>query len=389
MNAGRLLALLPETIMDETETGNPASADSYIEDLSRELPFLRCPSCHTGALEIADGVLACTNCDAIYPVDTKSRLTALIPNSIAGGTKGDIKAFWGDLYKQLYADADNEMTPEVLEKTMTEVEELFLIRGQNCVVEMPYKSLEGAKVLEIGSGAGSHSCIFKRYGAHVTSVDITPERAASTAAKLAMLKGGRGIAFNADAENLPFQDASFDYVYSNGVLHHSPDTEKCIDEVYRVLKPGGTAVIMLYSRISSAFMFNILPRGIITGEMFRWPEAEWIGRLTEGKPKFDNVRNPITRVYTKKQMTALFHKFDILSLRKWSFQFDNFCVPRLTQIRRWVLLKLGYKLHPGGTIVYGQPIVPETPLEVWLGQFLGFGWAMKARKPEAPAARGK
>lgn len=374
--------------MSVTDTDNTPPESNYLDDLARELHTLRCPSCHGQSMAIDDSALRCENCDAIYPLDTAHRITALIPNNIAEGSKGDIKAFWGDLYKQLYASTDNDMTPAYLEQAITDVEDIFLIRGQNCVVEMPYKSLDGAKVLEIGSGAGSHSCIFKRYGAHVTSVDITPERAVSTAAKLAMLKGGQGIAFNADAENLPFKDATFDYVYSNGVLHHSPDTEKCIDEVYRVLKPGGTAVIMLYSRISSAFLFNILPRGILTGEMFRWPEAEWIGRLTEGKPKFDNVRNPITRVYTKKQMTALFHRFQILSLRKWSFQFDNFCVPRLTQIRRWVLLKLGYKLHKGGTIVYGQPIVPETPLEVWLGQFLGFGWAMKARKPETPAETG-
>ena len=296
--------------------------------------------------------------------------------------KQDVRAFWGDLYQQLYAENDAGLSPESLLRQIDELEDLFRIREQSCVVEMPISEIGGAKVLEIGSGAGGHSCIFAHHGARVTAVDITPERVASTAAKFAMLSGeGSGKALQADAENLPFADDSFDIVYSNGVLHHSPDTERCIAEVRRVLKPGGTAVIMLYSRISAAFMFNIFPRGIVTGEMFRWPEAEWVGRLTEGKPKFGNTRNPITRVYSRRQMERLFADFEIVSLRKWSFQFDNFCVPRLTQIRRWVLTRLGFRLHPGGTIVYGQPIVPETAIERYLGRWLGFGWTIKATKP--------
>ena len=50
----------------------------------------------------------------------------------------------------------------------------------------------------------------------------------------------------ADAENLPFSDNSFDIVYSYGVLHHSPDTAQAIREVHRVLRPGGSARIMIY-----------------------------------------------------------------------------------------------------------------------------------------------
>jgi hypothetical protein len=114
--------------------------------------------------------------------------------------------------------------------------------------------------------------------------------------------------------------------------------------------------------------------------MFRWPEAQWVGRLTEGKPKFGDTKNPITRVYTKRAMERLFGDFKIVSLRKNSFQFDNFCVPRLTQIRRWVLSRLGFPPHPGGVIVYGAPFVPETAVERFIGRFLGFCWVIKAEK---------
>lgn len=56
----------------------------------------------------------------------------------------------------------------------------------------------------------------------------------------------------ADAEHLPFPDATFDIVYSYGVLHHSPDTRAAVKEVHRVLKPGGTAIVMVYHHPSWA-----------------------------------------------------------------------------------------------------------------------------------------
>ena len=370
--------------MDTTDPPSMAGPERYLDRLRSELPHLRCPSCSSSDLSLQSDGIRCGGCNAHFAVNADTQLGVMMPSDGNSETKADIQAFWSDLYQQLYRAADAALTPEKLEETIDQLEDLFLIRQQSCVIEMPYKEIAGKRVLEIGSGAGGHSCIFKRYGAHVTAVDITPQRAASTAAKFSMLKGGSGIAFHADAENLPFRDGSFDIVYSNGVLHHSPDTERCISEATRVLKPGGMAVIMLYSRVSAAFMFNIWPRGVVTGEMFRWPEAEWVGRLTEGKPEYGTTRNPITRVYSANQMRTLFREYDILSLRKWSFQFDNFCVPRLTQIRRWVLSRLGFKPHPGGTIVYGQPIVPETAIERWLGAWLGFGWTIKAIKPANP-----
>ena len=94
---------------------------------------------------------------------------------------------------------------------------------------------------------------FRKYGADIVAVDLTPERVLSTAKKLSLVANGQGIVYQADAEHLPFRESSFDIVYSNGVLHHSENTEKCLDEVYRVLRPGGQAVIMLYARHSAVF----------------------------------------------------------------------------------------------------------------------------------------
>jgi ubiquinone/menaquinone biosynthesis C-methylase UbiE len=295
--------------------------------------------------------------------------------------KRDIRAWWGDLYKQAYSGHEDGLDQAAFENKLDELEDLFRKRELLAVVEMPLDELAGKRVLEIGSGSGAHSALFLHKGAEMVSVDITVERAMATARKFALVDPKRGRVYQADAENLPFPDNTFDIVYSNGVLHHSEDTERCIAEVHRVLKPGGKAVIMLYARHSSVFWFNVVPRGVITGEIFRWPEAQWVGRLTEGKPKFGTTRNPITRIYSKREIENLFKNFNIASLRRNSFQFDNVCIPKMTQIRNRVLRALGHKPHSGGIFVYGAPFMVETALERAIGRIFGFGWNIVAVKP--------
>lgn len=362
--------------------GEPTESMNFANLLKRDAEaLLQCPSCHGNSLTAnADGQLTCRGCQASYATDMQENVCSLMATTSNTALKGDIKSWWGDLYRQLYADNDQTLTPEILPKQIEDLEELFHLRQHMAAVEMPLDQLAGMTVLEIGPGGGGHSALFQYYGASVVAMDITPERVASTAHKLAMIKNGEGRAYQGDGENLPFRDNSFDIVYSNGVLHHSEDTDCCIDEVYRVLKPGGKAVIMLYSRHSVIFWLNILPRALLTGEIFRWPEAQWIGRLTEGRPKFGETLNPVTRVYSARQMRDLFGRFKIKSLRKSSFQFDNFGLPKLTQIRRALLTILGYKAHPGGILVYGSPYVPETRTELLFGPAIGFSWNIVAEK---------
>jgi ubiquinone/menaquinone biosynthesis C-methylase UbiE len=107
----------------------------------------------------------------------------------------------------------------------------------------------GSHVLEVGCGVGLDSARMAQHGLRVTAVDLTVVGPA-TAARRAEASETDAAYLCADAERLPFPDATFDYVYSFGVMHHAPDTQKCIDEACRVLKPGGEALIMLYHRHS-------------------------------------------------------------------------------------------------------------------------------------------
>jgi len=109
---------------------------------------------------------------------------------------------------------------------------------------MPAKS-----VLEIGCGVGLDTYTMACHGMEVTAVDLT-QVGVRTASGRFRRHGLAGEFLVADACRLPFPDLTFDYVYSFGVLHHVADTEQSIGEVYRLLKKGGEARIMLYHRHS-------------------------------------------------------------------------------------------------------------------------------------------
>jgi SAM-dependent methyltransferase len=108
-----------------------------------------------------------------------------------------------------------------------------------------FASARGRRVLEIGVGLGADHQRFAAAGAVLAGIDLT-ERAVAHARRRLELFGLASQLKQGDAENLAFEDASFDLVYSWGVIHHSPNTAKAVSEIHRVLKPGGVAKIMIY-----------------------------------------------------------------------------------------------------------------------------------------------
>ena len=100
----------------------------------------------------------------------------------------------------------------------------------------------GERVLDLGCGAGTDSLVAAQMvGAdgHVTGIDMTaPMLAKARAAATEM--GAANVEFvEGEAERLPFADASFDVVISNGVIDLVPDKDAVFAELYRVLAPGG------------------------------------------------------------------------------------------------------------------------------------------------------
>jgi ubiquinone/menaquinone biosynthesis C-methylase UbiE len=120
-----------------------------------------------------------------------------------------------------------------------------------------FDQARGKRVLEIGCGNGADGAMFALHGARYLGVDVTAEALRATREHFAA-EGLEGSFQEENAEQLGFDDACFDVVYSFGVLHHTPDPAAAVAEVHRVLKPGGVAKVMLYHRHSFNYYVRIL-----------------------------------------------------------------------------------------------------------------------------------
>ncbi len=204
-----------------------------------------------------------------------------------------------------------------------------------------FASAQGLKVLEIGCGVGTDGAQFAGAGADYTGVDLT-DAAIELAQKRFELFNLPGEFQTADAEKLDFADDSFDLVYSHGVLHHTPDTERAVREIYRVLRPGGRAVVMLYHRDSYNYRVNISILRRAGAQLLRWEPGVSLVSLLTGESleslrqhatqlrndrhsylmpeKFltqntDGAGNPLARVYSRDEARALFEAFAEIEVR--------------------------------------------------------------------------
>jgi SAM-dependent methyltransferase len=107
----------------------------------------------------------------------------------------------------------------------------------------------GRSVLDIGCGAGVDLARFAKGGAVATGVDVAPSAVTLARANFEQ-QGLKGDFHVADGEHLPFPDNSFDLVYAHGVVQYTASPQRLVDEVRRVLKPGGRAIFQVYNRIS-------------------------------------------------------------------------------------------------------------------------------------------
>ncbi len=161
-------------------------------------------------------------------------------------------------------------------------------------------------VLEVGVGMGADHVEWARsVPRSLTGVDLTPRAVEHARARLG-LYGFTSRLEVADAEQLPFPDASFDLVYSWGVLHHSPNTARAVDEVWRVLRPGGVARVMLYHTNSLVGYMLWLRYALLAGRP----------RRSLADVYAEHLESPGTKAYSVPEGRALFAGF--ATARVWS-----------------------------------------------------------------------
>ena len=224
----------------------------------------------------------------------------------------------------------------------------------------------GDRVLEIGGGLGTDGRQFARNGARYVDLDLSRQ-------SLEMARRGfghdglSGRFLHGDAERQPFASGAFDLVYSHGVLHHTPDTERAVGEVWRLLRPGGKAIVMLYARESLGYLSShVLGRARLL-RLRRQMGREafnafiglpagyrgWMSTQTVINNSTDGVGNPLSKFYTAGELRALFGRFSSVALEKH-------------YVPRHKIPLIGARL-------------PQ-PVAMWLGRLAGSYWYIKAVK---------
>jgi ubiquinone/menaquinone biosynthesis C-methylase UbiE len=210
-------------------------------------------------------------------------------------------------------------------------------RSEPDILEMAqFERWRGRDVLEVGCGIGSDALGFVESGAVYSGIDFSPT-AVDIARKRLAACGYKPDVVQADATRLPFSDGSFDLVYSMGVLHHIPDVEKAVEEIERVLRPGGEAIVMLYHARSFNHVITIqalrrplaplllVPGGVtLVSRLTQEPRervehyrqrirGHGFGYLTDNasfvSESTDGPGNPLSRLYTRDSASRLFTRF--------------------------------------------------------------------------------
>ena len=130
---------------------------------------------------------------------------------------------------------------------------------------------KGKKILEVGVGAGTDHLQWARAGAKCHGVDLTKAGIVTTKKHLEAHNLSSDLK-QIDAEKLPFNDNSFDVVYSWGVIHHSKHPDRIISEIHRVLKKNGIFIGMMYGRRSLVVIKYWIKYALLSGKPWRSPK---------------------------------------------------------------------------------------------------------------------
>lgn len=207
------------------------------------------------AAELSEGLLTCEACSASYPViggiprllplHMHQLLRTRYPAFFAsfGGGRQSSYLSWGTIPQEAVA-GDQTKTVERFGFEWTEFSQYDSDNFLTLISPLDPTWFESKIGLDLGCGAGRHAQQAARYGAEVIAVDISW----SIEAAYARNRGNPKVhIIQADLFTLPFNDHTFDFVYSLGVLHHTPDPPAAFSRAVRVVRPGGVVVVWVYT----------------------------------------------------------------------------------------------------------------------------------------------
>lgn len=196
------------------------------------------------------------------------------------------------------------------------------------------------RVLELGGGLGTDLAQFAQAGADVTDYDLSLGHLEHAQENFA-LRGLAGEFLHGDAEELPFPESSFDLVYSNGVIHHTPDTQRVVDEMHRVLRPGGKVIAMVYAEESLQYWLSLVAnQGLRKKQLRLYSMGEIMSRQVE----LSNCdARPLVKIYTRDRLREIFGRFEHIEILQR--QITEEPIPALLKrLPRWLKRRYGWNL---------------------------------------------
>ena len=225
---------------------------------------------------------------------------------MTNNSKNDVHEFWNESScgEKLFLEGFSKDDYLSQSKVRYELEPEILSFAQ-------FESFKNKKTLEIGVGLGSDHMLLAQNGAILTGIDLTERAVGYTKMRFELLELTSDLSI-ADAENLPFENESFEMIYSWGVIHHSPNTPKVIDEIHRVLMKNGKCKIMIYHKYSLSRLHAVVDRyGLFAFRPF----------IGLNKIYHQYLESPGTKAYSYKEARKLFHKVQnqlyFLSFNAW------------------------------------------------------------------------
>lgn len=195
-------------------------------------------------------------------------------------------------------DADKQ---EIEQKTATLYGDLFSVRNISMEKELEefkartgISDLKGMKCIDAGFGSGRGVMAMMALGGDVHGIDLSEENLRNAVAR----SGNKNLR-QGSVLDIPFENEAFDFVYCNGVIHHTTDPEKAFSELARVLKKGGMLFLSVYGKglsgrmISAARTLNPIPYRYFPLKSTMWRDLMYVPRLK--RYSIEEVKDMLSR----------------------------------------------------------------------------------------------
>ena len=183
-----------------------------------------------------EGTLGCAACGASFPV--RGGIPRFLPDALSAGERATSRAF-GAQWKML-----------------SELSGVSRAEFQSYLDPLPASELQGLAVLDAGCGMGKFSFAAVEAGARtVVAVDLS-DAVEVAYANLRTLPNAHVV--QGSIAQLPFRVGAFDFAFSIGVLHHTPEPEKSFQRLVPLLRPAGRLFVWLYAFEGNEFFVRWL-----------------------------------------------------------------------------------------------------------------------------------